>query len=161
MTKWARLRRRKERTRAEEALRGSKAEEKEVKLTEPEKISENIQHSQETEQLKYDKSDAKSVDKDFHFSKSNTILAQIPRYVYLAVIFSLLSGVFFPLITPGVPFDSVIQGTLALFLGLVGGILLFKTVTSDNRRGIFITVGFSLITISLVLIFWIQEESIF
>jgi|TARA_B100001105_G_C22143604_1_gene336990 hypothetical protein len=160
MTKWARMRRRKERRRTEEALQ-SQPEGKEPESIQPEKISENIQHSQETEQLKYDKSDAKSVDKDFHFSKSNTILAQIPRYVYLAVIFSLLSGVFFPLITPGVPFDSVIQGTLALFLGLVGGILLFKTVTSDNRRGIFITVGFSLITISLVLIFWIQEESIF
>ena len=157
MTKWARMRRRKERRRAEEALQSQP----EPEPIQPEKISENTQHSQETEQLKYDKSDAKSVVKDFHFSKSNTILAQIPRYVYLAVIFSLLSGVFFPLITPGVPFDSVIQGTLALFLGLVGGILLFKTVTSDNRRGIFITVGFSLITISLVLIFWIQEESIF
>tara|TARA_B100001179_G_C18421076_1_gene330303 strand:- start:129 stop:602 length:474 start_codon:yes stop_codon:yes gene_type:complete len=157
MTKWARMRRRKERRRAEEALQ-SQPEGKEPEPIQPEKISKN---TQETEQLKHDKSDAKSVVNEFDFSKSNTILAQIPRYVYLAVIFSLLSGVFFPLITPGVPFDSVIQGTLALFLGLVGGILLFKTVTSDNRRGIFITVGFSLITISLVLIFWIQEESIF
>ena len=157
MTKWARMRRRKERKRAEEALH-SQPEGKEPEPIQPEKISKN---TQETEQLKHDKSDAKSVVNEFDFSKSNTILAQIPRYVYLAVIFSLLSGVFFPLITPGVPFDSVIQGTLALFLGLVGGILLFKTVTSDNRRGIFITVGFSLITISLVLIFWIQEESIF
>ena len=160
MTKWARMRRRKERRRAEEALQ-SQPEGKEPEPIQPEKISKNIQHSQETEHLKRDKSDAKSVVNEFDFSKSNTILAQIPRYVYLVVIFSLLSGVFFPLITPGVPFDSVIQGTLALFLGLVGGILLFKTVTSDNRRGIFITVGFSLITISLVLIFWIQEESIF
>jgi len=157
MTKWARMRRRKERRRAEEALQ-SQPEGKEPEPIQPEKISKN---TQETEQLKHDKSDAKSVVNEFDFSKSNTILAQIPRYVYLAVIFSLLSGVFFPLITPGVPFDSVIQGTLALFLGLVGGILLFKTVTSDNRRGVFITVGFSLITISLVLIFWIQEESIF
>ena len=161
MTKWARMRRRKERRRAEEALQ-SQPEGKEPEPIQPEKISKN---TQETEHLKRDKSDAKSdaksVVNEFDFSKSNTILAQIPRYVYLAVIFSLLSGVFFPLITPGVPFDSVIQGTLALFLGLVGGILLFKTVTSDNRRGIFITVGFSLITISLVLIFWIQEESIF
>ena len=49
MTKWARMRRRKERMRAEEALSRPKDEEKEVKLTEPEKISENIQRSQETE----------------------------------------------------------------------------------------------------------------
>ena len=155
MTKWARMRRRKERRRAEEALQ-SQPEGKEPEPIQPEKISENIQHSQETEQLKYDKSDAKSVVKDFHFSKSNTILAQIPRYVYLVVIFSLLSGVFFPLITPSVPFDLVIQGTATLFLGLVGAILLFKATASDKRRGIFIAVGFALITITLVLIYQLQ-----
>ena len=150
MTKWARMRRRKERTRAEEALRGSKAEEKEVKLIEPEKISENIQRSQEIEKPKSTKT-----------SKSNTILAQIPRYVYLLAIFALLAGVFFPLITPGVSFDLVIQGTATLFLGLVGGILLFKAATSDKRQGIFIAVGFALITISLVLIYQLQQTRYF
>ena len=146
MTKWARMRRRKERMRAEEALRGSKAEEKEVKLIEPEKISENIQRSQEIEKPESTKT-----------SKPNTILAQIPRYAYLLAIFALLSGIFFPLITPGVPFDHAIQGIVTLSLGLVGGILLFKAVTSDNRRGIFIAVGFALIAISLVLIYHIQD----
>ena len=146
MTKWARIRRRKERMRAEEALRGSKAEEKEVKLIEPEKISENIQHSQEIEKPESTKT-----------SKPNTILAQIPRYAYLLTIFALLAGIFFPLITPGVPFDHAIQGIATLSLGLVGGILLFKAATSDNRRGIFIAVGFALIAISLVLIYHIQE----
>ena len=146
MTKWARMRRRKERTRAEEALRGSKAEEKEVKLTEPEKISENIQHSQEIEKLESTKT-----------SKPSTILAQIPRYAYLLAIFALLAGVFFPLITPGVPYDHAIQGTATLFLGLAGGILLFKATTSDNRRGILIVIGFVLIAISLALIYHLQE----
>ena len=146
MTKWARMRRRKERMRAEEALTGSKDEEKEVKQTEPERISENIQHSQETEKLESTKT-----------LKPSTILAQIPRYAYLLAIFALLSGVFFPLITPGVSFDLVIQGIATLFLGLVGAILLFKAATSDKRRGIFIAVGFALIAISLVLIYQIQE----
>ena len=150
MTKWARLRRRKERTRAEEALSGSKDEEKEVKQTEPERISENIQHSQETEKLESTKT-----------LKPSTILAQIPRYAYLLAIFTLLSGVFFPLITPGVSFDLVIQGTATLFLGLVGAILLFKAATSDKRRGIFIAVSFALIIISLVLIYQIQEQGYF
>jgi len=150
MTKWARMRRRKERTRAEEALRGSKAEEKEVKLIEPEKISENIQRSQEIEKPESTKT-----------SKPNTILAQIPRYAYLIAIFALLTGVFFPLITPGVSFDLVIQGTATLFLGLVGAILLFKAAASDKRRGIFIGVGFALITISLALIFQIQQQGYF
>ena len=139
------MRRRKER-RTEEALRGSKAEEKEVKLTEPEKISENIQHSQETEKPESTKT-----------FKPNTILAQIPRYAYLLAIFALLVGVFFPLITPEVSFDFVIQGIATLFLGLVGAILLFKATTSDKRRGIFIAVGFALITVSLVLLYQIQE----
>ena len=150
MTKWARMRRRKERMRAEEALSRSKDEEKEVKLTEPERISENIQHSQETEKLESTKT-----------LKPSTILAQIPRYAYLLAIFALLAGVFFPLITPGVSFDLVIQGTATLFLGLVGAILLFKAATSDKRRGIFIAVGFALIIISLVLIYQIQEQGYF
>ena len=150
MTKWARIRRRKERIRAEDVLSGSKAEEKEVKLTEPEKISENIQHSQEIEKLESTKT-----------SKPSTILAQIPRYAYLLAIFALLAGVFFPLITPGVSFDLVIQGTATLFLGLVGAILLFKAATLDKRRGIFITVGFALISISLVLISQIQQGGFF
>ena len=150
MTKWARMRRRKERMRAEEALSSSKAEEKEVKLTEPERISENIQHSQETEKLESTKT-----------LKPSTILAQIPRYAYLLAIFTLLSGVFFPLITPGVSFDLVIQGTATLFLGLVGAILLFKAATLDKRRGIFIAVGSALIIISLVLIYQIQEQGYF
>ena len=145
MTKWARMRRRKERKRAEEASVRAEAE-VEVKLTEPETISENIQHSQKTEKPKNTKT-----------SKPNIILAQIPRYVYLLAIFALLAGVFFPTITPGVSFDFVILGTATLFLGLVGAILLFKAATSDKRRGIFIAVGFALIAISLALIYQIQE----
>ena len=146
MTKWKRLRKLREKKRFEAEVLRPKAEGKEVKQTEPEKISKNIQQSQEIENLENTKT-----------SKPTTILAQIPRYAYLLAIFALLSGVFFPLITPEVPFDYVIQGTAVLFLGLVGGILLFKAATSDNRRGILIVIGFALITISLVLIYHIQE----
>ena len=145
MTKWARMRRRKERKRAEEASARAEAE-GEVKLTEPEKISENIQHSQKTEKPKNTKT-----------FKPNTILAQIPRYAYLLAIFALLAGVFFPFSYFGASSDFVIQGTAILFLGLIGAILLFKATTSDKRRGIFIAVGFALIAISLVLIYQIQE----
>jgi len=146
MTKWKRLRKLREKKRfGAEALR-PKAEREEAKQTEPEKISKNIQQSQKIEKL----GSAKT-------SNTATILAQIPRYVYLLAIFALLAGVFFPLITPGVPFDHVIQGTAILFLGLVGGILLFKAITSDNRRGILIAIGFALIAISLALIYHLQE----
>ena len=148
MTKWKRLRKLREKKRFEtEALR-PKAEGEEVKQTEPKKISKNIQQSQEIENLENTKT-----------SKSTTILAQIPRYVYLLVIFALLAGVFFPLITPGIPFDHLVQGVMTLFIGLAGGILLFKATTSDNRRGILIVIGFALIAISLALIHYTQEAA--
>ena len=147
MTKWKRLKKLREKKRFDaEALR-PKAEGEEVKQTEPENISKNFQQRQEIKKLDNTKN-----------SKLTTILAQIPQYVYLLAIFALLAGVFFPLITPGVPYDYVIQGTATLFLGLAGGILLFKATTSDNRRGILIAIGFTLITICLVLIFHIQES---
>ena len=148
MTKWARMRRRKERKRAEEALGKSEAEGKEVKLAEPENISENIKHPQEIEKIE-----------DSNTSGPNTILSQIPRYAYLLTFFVLLAGVFVPLITSQASFDVVIQGTATLFLGLAGAILLFKGVTSDKRRGIFIAIGFVIITISLALIFTLQEHA--
>ena len=130
MTKWKRLRKLREKKRFEEEALRPKAEREEAKQTEPEKISKNIQQSQKIKKLDNTKN-----------SKPTTILAQIPRYAYLLAIFALLSGVFFPLITPGVPFDHVIQGVATLFLGLAGGILLFKAITSDNRRGILIEIG--------------------
>jgi|TARA_B110000196_G_scaffold274203_1_gene250999 VIT1/CCC1 family predicted Fe2+/Mn2+ transporter len=143
MTKWARMRKRKERKRAEEVLERSEAEGKEAKLVEP----ENIQHPQEIEKIE----DAKT-------SSTNTILSQIPRYAYLLAFFALLAGVFVPLITYQTSFDAVIQGIATLFLGLTGAILLFKGTTSDKRRGIFIAIGFALIAISLALIFMLQEH---
>ena len=146
MTKWKRLRKLREKKRFDAEVLRPKAEREEVKQTEPEKISKNIQQSQETEKLESTKT-----------SKPTTILAQIPRYAYLLAISALLSGVFFPLITPGIPYDHVIQGTATLFLGLAGGILLFKSTTSDNRRGILIAIGFALIAISLALIYHLQE----
>ena len=148
MTKWTRMRKRKERKRAEEALRRSETEGTEVKLTEPENISENVQHPQEIEKLENTKT-----------FKPNTILAQIPRYAYLLAFFALLTGIFVPLITYKASFDPVIQGVATLFLGLAGAILLFKGVTSDKRRGIFIVIGFALIAISLALIFLLQEHA--
>ena len=148
MTKWARMRRRKERKRAEEASRRSEAEGTEVKLAEPENISENIQHHQEIEKIE-----------DTKTSSPNTILSQIPRYAYLLAFFALLAGIFVPLITYQTSFDAVIQGTATLFLGLTGAILLFKGTTSDKRRGIFIAIGFALIAISLALIFVLQEHA--
>ena len=146
MTKWKRLRKLREKKRFEAEVLRPKAEGEEVKQTEPEKISKSIQQSQEIRKLDNTKN-----------SKPAIILAQIPRYVYLLAFFALLTGVFSPLIISGIPFDYVIQGTATLFLGLAGGILLFKATMSDNRRGILIAIGFVLIAICLTLIYHLQE----
>ena len=138
MTKWARMRKRKERGRVKQEPTNSVSEGNETKPTEQEK----------TQKLEIPKT-----------SKSNPILSQIPRYVYLVAIFVLLSGVFFPLITIGADeaYNFVIGGAAILFLGLAGGILLFKGATSDGSRGVLLTVGFILIAISIALIFLVQE----
>ena len=146
MTKWKRLKKLREQKRFEaEALR-PKAEREEAKQTEPEKISKNIQQSQEIEKLDNTKN-----------SKPTTILALIPRYAYLLAMFALLTGIFFPIINPTMPYDYAIQGTATLFLGLAGGILLFKATTSDNSKGILIVIGFVLIAICLALIYHLTE----
>ena len=148
MTKWKRLRKLREKKRFDAEVLKPKAEVT-TELTEPEiKLTERTSLD---DPPKIKKSEPKPD------SKLTTILAQVPRYAYLLAIFALLAGVFFPLITPGIPYDYVIQGTATLFLGLAGGILLFKAITSDNRRGILIAIGFALIAISLTLIYHLQE----
>ena len=148
MTKWARIRKSKERRKAEQEPTNSVSEESEIKLTEQETTSNKTKQKQQTQKLETS-----------HISKSNPILSQIPRYVYLVAIFALLSGVFFPLITTGsdAAYNFVIGGAATLFLGLAGGILLFKGATSDRNQGILLAVGFVLIAISIALIFLVQE----
>ena len=148
MTKWKRLRKLREKKRFDAEVLRPKAEVT-AELTEPEiKLTERTSLG---DPKKIKKSEPKPD------SKPTTILAQIPRYAYLLAIFVLLPGIFFPIITPGVSFDHAIQGVATLFLGLVGGILLFKATTSDNRRGILIAIGFASIAISLVLIYQLRE----
>ena len=79
------------------------------------------------------------------------------KYVYLIAFFALLSGFFHPLIT-NTSFDGVVIGVLVLFVGLAGGILLYKAAASENKRIIFLGAGFTLMTISLYLFLDLLEE---
>ena len=74
------------------------------------------------------------------------------KYIYLVAFFTLLSGFFYPLIT-NTSFDVVIIGVLILFVGLAGGVLLYRAATSEKRRGIFLGGGFALMAVSLYYIF--------
>ena len=74
------------------------------------------------------------------------------KYVYLVAFFALLDGFFHPLIT-NTSFYGVVIGVLVLFLGLAGGVLLYRSATTENKRGMFLGAGFALIIISLYYIF--------
>jgi hypothetical protein len=73
------------------------------------------------------------------------------KYIYLIAFFALLAGLFHPLITNS-SFDGVISGVLVLFVGLAGGVLLYRAATSESKRVIFLS-GFALMAISLFYIF--------
>jgi len=73
------------------------------------------------------------------------------KYVYLLFFFALLAGFFNPIIS-GTAFDPVITGVLVLFVGLAGGVLVYKATTSEKRRGIYLGGGFGLIAISFAYI---------
>ena len=74
------------------------------------------------------------------------------KYIYLIAFFALLAGLFHPLIT-NTSFDGVISGVLVLFVGLAGGVLLYRAATSESKRVIFLGSGFTLMSISLYYIF--------
>ncbi len=74
------------------------------------------------------------------------------KYIYLVAFFTLLSGFFYPLIT-NTSFDVVIIGVLILFVGLAGGVLLYRAATSETKRGIFLGAGFALMAVSLYYIY--------
>jgi uncharacterized protein YhhL (DUF1145 family) len=87
-------------------------------------------------------------------SKLNSKALTGIKYVYLIVFFALVAGFFHPLINE-ISFDVVIIGVIILFVGLAGGVLVFKSITLENRREIFFFGGFALIAISLFYIFQI------
>jgi len=74
------------------------------------------------------------------------------KYVYLIVCFALLSGIFYPLVV-GEGWEESLKGIGILSVGLFGGILLYKSITSEKRRGVLMCCGFGLIAVSLIIIY--------
>jgi len=79
------------------------------------------------------------------------------KYSYLTIFFALLAGLFYPFIT-GTSIGPLIAGVLVLFLGLAGGVLLYRAAISETRRGILLGSGFILIAISMYYIFEISGK---
>ena len=85
-------------------------------------------------------------------SKSSLAVGSF-KYAYIIVFFMFLAGFFHPLIT-GTSFEIVVIGVLVLMLGLGGGILLYKTATEGGRRGLMLGIGFGMMSISAVAIYY-------
>jgi len=82
---------------------------------------------------------------------SNKIIAGA-KYIYLIAFFALLSGVFYPVITHSA-WDPVIIGTLILFLGLAGTVLLYKAGTSEKSRKVYLIAGLAIMGAAIFLIY--------
>ena len=136
MTKWKRMRRRQERKRMQEEERKQSTEQEPTLV---EETPEDVQISQKNENME---------------TTTNTpkfVISGV-KYVYLIVCFALLSGIFYPLVT-GDDWDTSLKGIGVLAVGLFGGILLYKSITSEKRRGVLMCCGFGLIAVSLIIIY--------
>ena len=89
-----------------------------------------------------------------------TILLSGTKYAYIIAAVALLSGIFTPL-TLGVEIEDVVFGMLTIFLGLVGGILIFLGVKYQKFTIIMICSGLGIMTASLFLIYEIIDKSLF
>lgn len=81
---------------------------------------------------------------------SSKILGGI-KYIYLIAFFALLSGIFYPVITKSPP-DSVIIGVLILFVGLAGGVAIYKGGTSDKHQKAYLVIGFVILSLASFLV---------
>ena len=136
MTKWKRMRRRQERKRMQEEERKQSTEQEPTFV---EEAPEDVQISQKNENME---------------STTNTpkfVISGV-KYVYLIVCFALLSGIFYPLVV-GEGWEESLKGIGILAVGLFGGILLYKSITTEKRRGMLMCCGFGLIAVSLIIIY--------
>ena len=136
MTKWKRMKRRQERKRMQEEERKQSTEQEPTLV---EETPNDVQISQKNENME---------------TTTNTpkfVISGV-KYVYLIVCFALLSGIFYPLVV-GEGWELSLKGIGILAVGLFGGILLYKSITSEKRRGVLMCCGFGLIAVSLIIIY--------
>jgi len=82
------------------------------------------------------------------------------KYGYLTIFFALLSGLFYPFIQGGT-LDYTIYGVIILFVGLAGGIMIYKASTSDKKRGIYLGIGLGLVAVSLLFVLELTGRPLF
>ena len=88
------------------------------------------------------------------------------KYIYIIAIAALLSGVFTPF-TLGIDPTDLILGMISLFVGVGGGVLIFKGLNRQNTstaveegRTVLILLGLAFITISLIFVYQIAIQGL-
>ena len=134
------------------------------KPAEIEKVSENIQPTQDDIVKEYE--EKKEIEnkktKDASTSSFNPI--GIIKYVYLIIFFAFLAGIMAPIVDPletGATFEESFKGIGILFVGLAGGILIFKAITSIENKMTFLIIGFALLIICSVFMAEFSNNSFF
>ena len=134
------------------------------KPADTEKVSENIQPTQDDILNKHERNidikNKKTGDTSTSFFKP----AGIIKYVYLIIFFALLAGIMAPIVNPletGATFEESFKGIGILFVGLAGGILIFKATTSIENRMTFLIIGFALMIICSVFMAEFANNSFF
>ncbi len=84
------------------------------------------------------------------FSSSKILAGS--KYVYLIAFFALLSGMFYPVITHS-SWDNVISGTLILFVGLAGTVILYRSGTAEKHKRAYLIIGLAITAIALFLVY--------
>ena len=139
--------------------------------TDTEKISENVQPPEKNIQptqddivKEYEKKKKIENKKTKDTSTSSFKPAGIIKYVYLIAFFTLLAGIMAPIVNPietGTTIEGSITGVGVLFVGLIGGILIFKSTTSVENKTTFVIIGIALMIICTVFIAELSNNSFF
>ena len=106
---------------------------------------DSIQNNEKTELQEQETNEKTSLD-------LKTILLSGTKYAYIIGAVALLSGIFTPL-TLDVEIEEVIFGMLSIFLGLVGGIVIFLGIKTQKFTTIMVCGGLGMMFGSLILIY--------
>ena len=113
---------------------------------------DSIQNNEKTELQEQETNEKTSLD-------LKTILLSGTKYAYIIGAVALLSGIFTPL-TLDVEIEEVVFGMLSIFLGLVGGIVIFLGIKTQKFTTIMVCGGLGMIFGSLILIYESTNHSL-
>ena len=134
------------------------------KPADTEKVSENVQPIQDDIVKEYEEKKEIENKKTKDASTSSFKPAGIIKYVYLIAFFTLMAGIMAPIVDPWeskTTLEDSYKGIGVLFVGLVGGILIFKSTMSVENRMTFLIIGFALMIICSVFMAEFANNSFF